>query len=45
VLDAHERGQVILTAPKDTDLGLGAGGAAFTSSLRPWRIEAGRIRT
>jgi DNA replication and repair protein RecF len=45
VLDARERGQVILTAPKDTDLGLGAGGAAFTSSLRPWRIEAGRIRT
>ncbi len=45
ILDAFEaepRGQVIVTAPKATDLRLEPGGS-FTSSLEPWRIEAGRI--
>jgi recombinational DNA repair ATPase RecF len=42
LLDAGERGQVFLTAPRETDLGLGLPGG-FASSLAPWRIESGRI--
>lgn len=41
LLEATERGQVFLTAPKPADLGDDAGG--FTSSLARWRIDAGRI--
>lgn len=44
MLDAEERGQVILTAPKESDVELRRTGG-FISSLAPWRIEAGRIRT
>jgi DNA replication and repair protein RecF len=42
-LDAQERGQVVVTAPKESDIGIGQDGAAFTSTLAPWRIDAGRI--
>ncbi|MGH7574024.1 MAG: hypothetical protein ACREM1_02700, partial [Longimicrobiales bacterium] len=42
LLDAAERAQVILTAPKPVDLG-GAAGSGFASSLVHWRIAAGRI--
>jgi DNA replication and repair protein RecF len=44
MLDAEQRGQVILTAPKESDVELRRAGG-FISSLAPWRIEAGRIRT
>lgn len=42
MLDASERGQVILTAPKPVDLGAETG-ARFASSLEQWHIDAGRI--
>lgn len=44
MLDASERGQVILTAPKPVDLG-GDAGDGFASSLEQWHIDAGRITT
>lgn len=40
LLEAGELGQVFLTAPRETDLGLPGG---FTSALEPWRIENGRV--
>jgi DNA replication and repair protein RecF len=39
LLDRDETGQVILTAPKESDVRL------RSASLRRWRIEGGRIRT
>jgi DNA replication and repair protein RecF len=42
LLDVGERGQVILTAPKESDIELKRSGG-FVSSLVPWRIDAGRI--
>ncbi len=45
LLENEEHGQVILTAPKATDVDLGARGSGFVSSLQPWRIEAGRVTT
>jgi DNA replication and repair protein RecF len=44
MLDAEERGQVILTAPKESDVELRRAGG-FISSLAPWRISAGRVET
>jgi DNA replication and repair protein RecF len=44
MLDAEERGQVILTAPKESDVELRRAGG-FISSLEPWRIAAGRVET
>lgn len=43
MMEEQERGQVILTAPKESDVELRFG--AFVSSLVPWRIAAGRIET
>lgn len=42
MLDTAERGQVILTAPKESDVALQEAGFA---SLARWRIEAGRVST
>jgi DNA replication and repair protein RecF len=42
LLDAEAHGQVILTAPKESDVELRAAGG-FVSSLAPWRIAAGSI--
>jgi DNA replication and repair protein RecF len=44
MLDTEERGQVILTAPKESDVELRRAGG-FISSLAPWRITAGRVET
>jgi DNA replication and repair protein RecF len=38
-----EDGQVILTAPKASDVARGAPGAAFVSSLAAWHIAAGKV--
>ncbi len=43
LLEAEEHGQVILTAPKASDVDLGAPGAAFVSSLAAWSIAGGRV--
>ena len=45
LLEAEEHGQVILTAPKESDVALGAPGAAFVSSLAAWHIAAGKVST
>jgi DNA replication and repair protein RecF len=42
MLDAEEHGQIVLTAPKESDVELKRAGG-FVSSLAPWRIEAGSI--
>lgn len=44
LLDSRERGQVILTAPKESDVELKRAGG-WVSSLVPWRIHGGRIDT
>jgi DNA replication and repair protein RecF len=44
MLDEECHGQMILTAPKESDLPGGEGGS-FVASLPRWRIEAGRIST
>lgn len=44
MLEAEGHGQVILTAPKESDVELReAAGAAFGRDLKRWRIAAGRI--
>lgn len=45
LLENEEHGQVILTAPKETDVDLGAHGSGFVSSLQPWRIAGGQVTT
>ncbi len=44
MLEAEPRGQVVLTAPKESDVELRSTGG-FISSLAAWRIEAGRVHT
>jgi len=44
MLDAEERGQVILTAPKESDVDLRMSGG-FIPSLAIWRIATGRVET
>jgi DNA replication and repair protein RecF len=43
LLDRGGRGQVILTAPKESDIVLTMEGRTFASGLDRWRIAAGRI--
>lgn len=43
LLDTEERGQVILTAPKESDVELRR--SDFVSSLAPWRIAGGVVTT
>ncbi len=43
LLEAEELGQVILTAPKASDVDLGAHGTGFVSSLAEWRIASGKV--
>ena len=43
LLENEEHGQVILTAPKESDVDLGAQGTGFVSSLASWRIAGGRV--
>ncbi|MGH7444252.1 MAG: DNA replication/repair protein RecF [Longimicrobiales bacterium] len=43
LLEAEEHGQVILTAPKASDVDLGAAGTGFVSSLVAWNIAAGQV--
>lgn len=45
LLEGEEHGQVILTAPKASDVDLGRQGTEFVSSLAAWRIADGRITT
>jgi DNA replication and repair protein RecF len=46
MLEAEAHGQVILTAPKESDVELRkAAGGTFGRDLARWRIEAGRITT
>lgn len=45
LLEREEHGQVILTAPKASDVDLGARGTEFVSSLASWRIAGGRVTT
>ena len=46
LLDRGERGQVILTAPKESDVALRrAADGTFASSLVRWRITAGNVTT
>jgi DNA replication and repair protein RecF len=45
LLEAEGHGQVILTAPKESDVELRAAGGAFGRELARWRIAAGRIAT
>lgn len=45
LLEAEEHGQVILTAPKASDVQPGSAGVEFVSSLRTWRIAAGEVTT
>src|SRR5690606_39562144 len=46
LLDRAGRGQVILTAPKESDVALrNAADGTFTSALVRWRIAAGKITT
>jgi DNA replication and repair protein RecF len=46
LLDRGERGQVILTAPKESDVALRrAADGTFASSLVRWRIAAGNVTT
>lgn len=43
LLEVEEHGQVILTAPKASDVARGAPGAAIVSSLAAWQIAAGQV--
>lgn len=45
LLEGAEHGQVILTAPKASDVNLGARGTEFVSSLAAWQIAGGRVMT
>ncbi len=45
LLEGEEHGQVILTAPKASDVDLGQRGTDFVSSLAAWRIAAGQVPT
>lgn len=45
LLEGAEHGQVILTAPKASDVNLGARGTEFVSSLAAWQIAGGRVTT
>jgi len=45
MLEAEGHGQVILTAPKESDVDLREAGGAFGRDLARWRIAAGRITT
>lgn len=43
LLETEEHGQVILTAPKASDVDLGATGTGFVSSLVAWQIAEGQV--
>ncbi len=45
MLEAEGHGQVILTAPKESDVELREAGGGFGRDLARWRIAAGRITT
>lgn len=45
MLEAEGHGQIILTAPKESDVELRAAGGAFGRGLTHWRIAAGKVET